>query len=732
MLTFRRNGYKSKNLTTDIALGVADGLDCSLWCYVYASIIFSGALSGYLSVGVASALVGWMLLSFFVTFTSKEPLHIANLDDQAVVIFGSITLLISNQIGNGAATSSELVTILAVMGITSGIFAVCCYFVGRYGLSKLLDLLPFPVICGFMISIGWLLLQAGFEVTTGFNISFTFFEDLQNSERFWLLVASMVSGIFLAYLLAKLEKFWALPAVLAIMLVGYYLVIFFWDISHVSQTSGGWLFHVSESRGVPEILQTVSIDNINWRFVLDVVPEIITIVFLGVLYTSMTLASMKLGSNEDLEISDEFKVIGAGNLFCALSCSPPGYTDVVSTTMFKRFGASSRWMPISSSLVGFVVLLFGASIINYLPKYLITTGIFLFVFQIFYQWLYVNVKGFSGTDYAIVLVILTTSIFVGFMQGVFMGIILTVLLFVIRYSLIRVVESKTSLRDMRSSVERSGACNNTLLEFGSPFLVYNLRGFLFFGSANRVLDEVLGEALKDKQVRAITMDMSKVTGVDISALNTFSQIKKICDNHEVLLSYSNISTNLKAKMISVSGVSIQGDQALFFESTDFAIEYFEDFILNEQDIDKVALPIEGILRNLIKGESKVALLLNSLEKITLLKGESLFKQGDKNDGFYIIQTGALFAYLEKGDTQIRVKKFRSGSLVGELSGYLDDKFRSAGIDADEDSVVYHLSLEKLIFLEKENEALMSCIHELLATSLAKRINFMNKKLLINN
>ena len=105
MIKFQRTGYYSKDLTTDIILGITDGLDMSLWCYVYASIIFVGVLSIYLTVGILAALMGWVLVSLWVTLTSREPLHMANLDDQAVVIFGSIAVLACSSAWNWYATT---------------------------------------------------------------------------------------------------------------------------------------------------------------------------------------------------------------------------------------------------------------------------------------------------------------------------------------------------------------------------------------------------------------------------------------------------------------------------------------------------------------------------------------------------------------------------------------------------------------------------------------------------
>ena len=71
------------------------------------------------------------------------------------------------------------------------------------------------------------------------------------------------------------------------------------------------------------------------------------------------------------------------------------------------------------------------------------------------------------TDYAIVCSILGTVIFAGFMQGMAVGIILTVLLFVFRYSMISAIHARHTLRGYRSSVERSASSNLILDREGS-------------------------------------------------------------------------------------------------------------------------------------------------------------------------------------------------------------------------------------------------------------------------
>ena len=137
MIRLQRTGYRSENLGSDVYLGLTDGLDSALWCYVCASIIFIGPLSIYLPVGILSALAGWVLLSLVLSLTSREPLHIASLDDQAIVIFGSIAALMIATMGDRAASPAGLATLLFIISLTSLGFAFTCYLVGRYKLARM-------------------------------------------------------------------------------------------------------------------------------------------------------------------------------------------------------------------------------------------------------------------------------------------------------------------------------------------------------------------------------------------------------------------------------------------------------------------------------------------------------------------------------------------------------------------------------------------------------------------
>jgi len=383
MPVFERSGYQSNNLFTDLGLGISTGLNMSLWCYVYASLIFAGKLSVFLPVGILSIFLGWILIGTWVALTSKEPLHIALPDDQGVVIFGSVGALMVSAMGASALSSSGLATILCIIALTTLAFSISCYLVGKYNFARMLELLPYPIICGFMASIGWLLLDAGFGVMADSRLSLSVISEVAAGGRVWHLGLSVLLGAGLLSVTRKFEKSWTLPVASIVLVTGYYLTMSFLAMPHAEQQANGWLFSVNRSEGgALAMLSALSPRDIDWDFVATVIPQMATVLLLALLYASMTLTALKSSSPVSLSIADEFKNIGCGNLFCAAVCSPAGFTEVVTTVLFREFGASSRWMPLAIIAVGIAIVSFGSTIIEFLPKLLIGGTIFMFGLQV--------------------------------------------------------------------------------------------------------------------------------------------------------------------------------------------------------------------------------------------------------------------------------------------------------------------------------------------------------------
>jgi len=733
MIKIRTSGYKSKSLFADISLGVFDGLDNALWCYAFATVIFAGAMAQFLPLLVVILLCGWAVLGIFVALTSEKHLHIVSLDEQAVVILASIAGLMIVYMGEKTVNTNGLATMLAVMALSSLGVAFFFWMIGHYRLTRLLELMPYPVICGFMAGIGWLLLEAGIGIAVNQPISMGLIDALKDTDNISKLLLFLAGAIVLLLSVTKIRRAWALPVASLGLVIAFYAVSAAKGHSMQELVNTGWLFDIPvETGGAIGLLKSLSFSQVDTAFVLSVVPQILTIAFLALLTQSMSLSALMAAGNHDLDTSSEIEDLGTGNVLNALIASPPGSTDVIASTLYEEFGASSRWMPIISSLVCVVMAVFGSAIIPWMPKLLVGATVFLFAYQLFFEWLYENVRGFQPIDFAIVLIILGTVIFLGFMTGIAVGILLALLLFVLRYSMISAVQGQYSLSSYRSSVERSQSSNLVLDQFGGECLVYTLRGFLFFGTANAILDTIRDDAkVRSAHYRVILLDLKRVTGMDISALNTFVQIKTLCEISGVQLIYSGVEAELRSNLMMMDAVSREADQSLVFPDADYAVEFMEDVLLAQYESESAEKSVEDHLRRIFVEEEKVQILMAAMTRIEVLEREKLFEQGDSDTGLFILDQGSMTALISTDhEGWKRVKKFRPGALIGEMSAYTSDKARTATVVANEPSVLYHLTSEKMAQLDRENLILAASIHELVARTLGNRIAYMNRRLFL--
>jgi SulP family sulfate permease len=731
-MMIQKTGYRTDTFFSNIALGITDGIDGALWAYVFATIIFSGALSVFLPVGLLIILGGWAIVSLLVTVTSKLKVHVVAIDEQAVVIFGSIGLLLAANLGIEASTSKGLATILAVMSITSFLIALVLFLAARFQIARLLELLPFPVICGYMAGIAWLLLDAGVFISIDAPISFDLWQILEQENNLLKLVLSMLGGIGLIVFMNRFEQAWALPLASVLIVLGFYSVAYLNGMSKSDLVAGGWIYDIQIQPGdVKEMLFSLSFSDINTSFIISVIPQILTIVFLTMLSASMNLSIMA-ATNPKIQISttEEMQGLSAGNFLLGFIGCPPGYSDAVTSSLYEGFGASSRWMAIASSLVCLLVLFVGTSIISYLPNVLICSSIFLFAFQMFYDWMYENVRSFTVLDYGIICAILITVIAFGFMQGVLFGVFLTVFLFVLRYSMITAILGKYTLDNHRSSVERSTSCNRVLNRHGAEALVYTLRGFLFFGTVNSVRDSIY-QAISKGGYTSILFDFRRVTGIDISALNMLVQIRQFCEGEGIQILYSGAIQEIDEKLLSFDVASAQGEQPLVFSEADLALESMEDTLLAKYVGETSSGSVYEQLVDILGCTDKAQLLFDMMEKSDLQSGQVLFRQGDADNGFYILESGSMTARLEIEDgSSIRVKKFSAGSVIGEISNYTLSRARTASVVANEPSTLYQINLAKLDNLSEAKTPTIAAIHELVARTLSLRIEYMNKRLML--
>jgi CRP-like cAMP-binding protein len=140
---------------------------------------------------------------------------------------------------------------------------------------------------------------------------------------------------------------------------------------------------------------------------------------------------------------------------------------------------------------------------------------------------------------------------------------------------------------------------------------------------------------------------------------------------------------------------------------------------------KDALPYRGFT------EQDWTVLSGLLQEIQVKAGANVFKENEKGNGFYWVRSGKvrisrqLMPEGKKTPQEQLLTLLTAGNIFGEMA-LVDRAPRSADANAENDSVLYHLSQSNYEKLQKEYPGTALRIQDVLARTLCTRIRAANR------
>jgi CRP-like cAMP-binding protein/anti-anti-sigma regulatory factor len=330
-------------------------------------------------------------------------------------------------------------------------------------------------------------------------------------------------------------------------------------------------------------------------------------------------------------------------------------------------------------------------------------------------------RQFLFLDLLVVVLVAVLSITLNIVLAVFLGTIIAVMLFVVRMSR-SIVRRTYRCGAITSRKSRDVKETQALESRGGSILVMELQGALFFGTGERLLDEIA--TATRQETRSLILDLRRTSEVDSTGARIILDIqtdvtRKGARLGLVLSKRSDVMLRLKDFGV-LEKVSI--DQ--IFEDGDRAIEWAEDNLLRDvldelPPIQEIPLDQVGVLYNFDPNE--IAVLKGRLTRITHPKGGVIFRQGDGGTDLFMVTKGTASAYIhQETGRDIRLVTFAPGTVFGELA-ILDAGPRSASVIADDDFVSYALSREQFSLLSTEAPAIAMKILANLGRALSGRL-----------
>lgn len=722
-LHWLREEFQPEQFLPGIIAGVLIGITDVVFALSMGSLIFSGELAPYISYGIGIALVTSAVLMIGTSLISSVPGVISSSQDSpsvilAVIVAGLMTSLSATRV------EDKLATVLIAITFTTLLTGIFFLVLGFFKLGGLVRFIPYPVVGGFLAGTGWLLLQGSFSVMTGIPLNFANIPALLQPTQLIVWIPGIFFSLTLFFGLRYIHHVLAMPGILVGAVALFYLALLATGTSIEEATRQGLLLG-----GVSgEItLQPLALKNLlatNWASILGQGSNIAIVLILSVISLLLNASGLELAIRHDIDLNRELRATGIANIFSGLLGGMVGYHALSFSSLSYRIGARGRLPGLVAGSICGLMLFSGSALIAYFPKPILG-GLLLFLGMDFlFEWVIAGWSKLSHTDYAIVLLILIVIGATNFLVGVGVGLVAAIILFVLNYSQINVIYHSLSGGEIRSNVERCAYHQRVLADLGQRVHIFELQGFIFFGTANALLEQVrarIADAEKTR-VRYIILDFRRVNGLDSSAVLSFVKGRQLVESQEITLVLTHISENIKHQF-ELGGLFENEKWIRIFPDLDHGLEWCEEQLLEIEQVTTLHTPITLTAQLADSGFEKnnTKRLMSYLERVNFKEGDTLIHQGDEADRLYFIEMGAVSIYLELGDQQrVRLQTLGLGTAIGEPGLYLGTKSNTSVI-ADMPVTAYRLTRTALSEMKQKEPELAATFHEFAARLLSERL-----------
>ena len=714
-------------------------LVCAVLALAYAvadaSLLFGATLPARVPAGLGMALVGAAVVAVVVSLGSGLPGAIASGQEITVVMLATLVADIAASFPAGTDPDTVFVTAVAALLATSVALGLTCHLAARYRLGRFVHYVPWPVVAGLLGGSGLVLMLAALPVLTGRASLVAIVEGFPCAHD----LSGLAFGAATAGALTLAARRRAPgPALVATLVLGYAL----WrGIAHLAgldleslRAAGATL--ATESHRLawppPGLHEPWRID---WSRIAARLP------FIGaVLAIALVAMLVKIGAtgeilDRDVDEARELRAVGNASLVGAATLGLPGYHSISMAQVAERMHAARRLTALLVAALVLVALPFAGAVLAHAPRFLVG-GLLLWVGgDLAASWLLQPRASLSRGEIGIVAAIAASIVTLGFLPGLLVGLGCALALFVLDYGRIDVLRDAVPAGDLRSNADRSAAERELLVERVAGLLVLRLHGYLFFGTAHRLLEQLrarldahdgLAGGSGDERGHVV-LDFERVRGLDASVVRALARLCSLTRRRGVSVAFSGFPASRRAALEAVIGSrgcaasthdpSDALPEVRVYDSLDEALQAREEALLG-------ALPWadRGDRGRLVRalGQAGMQRLTRYADPLVIETGLPLLLAGRPAGALYLVRKGRLAVRLPGAGREVRVRSVGPGALLGELSFYLD-RPASADIVAETRCRLWRITPPALERMLAEDPALASRFHRHVASTLAERL-----------
>ena len=700
--------------------GTISGIIFVVSAMALAALIFTGPLSSYLPQGIGILLVGSIIFALFSALTATYPLILSAPQDIPIAILALMAVSIGADINGQMVAEEAFQFIFVAIGVTSVLVGLFFWILGRFRLGKLVRFIPFPVVGGFLAGTGWLIVKFSFTMMTDMDLTLVNLEHFIESHILFQWFPGLVFAVVMLLAGRRFSHYLLTPGILTGSIILFYGIMFAQGFTFGELENRGFLLGPFPEGGLFPGFPFQYVPDFRWDLFLVHLPAIATMMILSAISVLFNYSGLELIVKEDFDLDKELRLTGYSNILAGIAGTPAGYLTLSETSLAYNIGSRSRLPSIIVAVFCGIALLIGAQALSIFPKVILGGLLLNLGLEFLVEWLVDTWKRLHKSDYLVIVLILIVIGTVGFLEGIVIGLLMSIALFVINYSKVEVVKYELTGKTFNSNVERSEYLRKILDDNGDQIFILPLQGFIFFGTANKLLQRVLDRIESDtsNSMKYLLSDFRQVTGMDSSAVNSFNKLKIMAENHKFQVLLCGLDQDINEQLLIEGLIPDDSNIIQTFVDLDHGLEWCEEQIIqtvlkDSGDFDR--LRDNSQFRNMLSDISEY------LEEQDVPEDMVIIEQGKKAGGIYFLESGHFTVRLDSGKgEQIRLKTLGSGTVVGEVSLYLESE-ASASVVTDVDCRIYYLSKENFKKLQLEAPEKTTMLHSYVVKLLSDRL-----------
>ena len=709
----------------DIFAGLVASVITIAYGLSFAALIFAAPLNTWLAYGIAATFITSAVTAAIVAARSSLPFAIAGSDPTTVAVTATLASALMARLAKQGLPDDLLAPVAIIMALSAALTGVLLFGLGLARAGGAIRFIPYPVIGGFLGASGCLMVSGAGRVIAGHGIGITNLDTLLEAAVLAKLLPAIAIAVAIYLGLRRRgDSPYILPAVLLVGIGLAHVVLAITGTSMATAEENGWLFKAPAAVGLTPTWDLSDVRMFPWHVLPALSGDLFAVMFVTAISTLLNTTGLEFLTKREADLQRELKIVGVANVIAG---ALGGYVSTITlnrTTLNYVAGARGRLSGLTVAAVSALMLIADPGFLAYVPKFVLG-GLLLYLgANLVYEWLINSAQRVSLLEYASLLAIAVLILQIGFIAGVLIGVVIGCTTFAVSASRVNAIKFSFDGSEYRSTLDRGPEELAILAANGREIQGMSLQSYIFFGSANRLYEQVKALFARSPETRFLLFDFRLVTGINSSAMHSFTQIKRAADELGARLVLVNLSPEINDAFRNRKFIA---DDVILADDLDRALEACEkEVIVAHLAEGATGRTLHEWLVQALGSDDYAAQLAKRCQRLEVGKDAVIAVQGEPASSMHFILEGRIGIIVEMDDGRlVRVRSLGPHTTIGEM-GLITRQKRSATIKAEVPSVLYELSANAYERLKQENSGLAQALLTYVVKVMAERLSFASK------